>query len=221
MIAFTGGAFVASGVATTGRGGGSAWPERGRGGRISVSLPDGRAARSRRRWAQARPWRRGPGADAGAAVQGARGAARQRRPAADQAAQDANQDVIIAGLVGGGSGGLTPLVFAAREGDIETAKVLLDAGADVNQATEYGWTPLLVATNNRNYKLGALLLERGAESEHRQQGRLDAAVSGDGQPQHRRRRLSGAEAGHGPPRVHQAPAGEGRRPESCRSRKTR
>ena len=28
--------------------------------------------------------------------------------------------------------------------------------------TEYGWTPLLVATNNRNYKLGALLLERGA-----------------------------------------------------------
>ena len=82
--------------------------------------------------------------------------------AARQDAQDANQDVIIAGLVGGGSGGLTPLVFAAREGDIESAKVLLDAGADVNQTTEYGWTPLLVATNNRNYKLGAVLLERGA-----------------------------------------------------------
>jgi ankyrin repeat protein len=82
--------------------------------------------------------------------------------AARQADQDAQQDVILAGLVGGGSGGLTPLVFAAREGDIETAKVLLDAGADVNQPTEYGWTPLLVATNNRNYKLGALLLERGA-----------------------------------------------------------
>ena len=81
--------------------------------------------------------------------------------AAAQADQD-NQDVIVAGLVGGGSGGLTPLVFAAREGDIESAKVLLDAGADVNQTTEYGWTPLLVATNNRNYKLGALLLERGA-----------------------------------------------------------
>jgi len=81
--------------------------------------------------------------------------------AAAQADQD-NQDVIVAGLVGGGSGGLTPLVFAAREGDIESARVLLDAGADVNQTTEYGWTPLLVATNNRNYKLGALLLERGA-----------------------------------------------------------
>jgi ankyrin repeat protein len=82
--------------------------------------------------------------------------------AARQAEQDAQQDVIVAGLVGGGSGGLTPLVFAAREGDIETASVLLDAGADVNQPTEYGWTPLLVATNNRNYGLAAMLLERGA-----------------------------------------------------------
>jgi ankyrin len=82
--------------------------------------------------------------------------------AARQAEQDAQQDVIIAGLVGGGSGGLTPLVFAAREGNVESATVLLDAGADVNQTTEYGWTPLLVATNNRNYKLAAMLLERGA-----------------------------------------------------------
>jgi ankyrin repeat protein len=89
-------------------------------------------------------------------------------PTATQAAQAANdannqQDVIIAGLVGGGSGGLTPLVFAAREGSLEAARVLLDAGAKVNQVTEYGWTPLLVATNNRNYKLGAYLLEHGAD----------------------------------------------------------
>ena len=42
-------------------------------------------------------------------------------------------------------------------------RLLLDAGADVNQATEYGWTPLLTATNNRHYKLGAYLLERGAD----------------------------------------------------------
>jgi ankyrin repeat protein len=91
------------------------------------------------------------------------GAARAAAAAAAQAAEDANQDVIVAGLVGGGSGGLTPLVFAAREGDLETVKVLLDAGADVNQTTEYGWTPLLVATNNRNYKVGAYLLEKGAK----------------------------------------------------------
>jgi uncharacterized protein len=83
-----------------------------------------------------------------------------RAQAADAAA---DQDVVIAGLVGGGSGGLTALVFAAREGDIESATALLDAGADVNQTTEYGWSPLLVASNNRNYRLGAMLIERGAD----------------------------------------------------------
>jgi ankyrin repeat protein len=71
-------------------------------------------------------------------------------------------DVIIAGLVGTGGGGLTALVFAAREGDLESARNLLDAGADVNQTTEYGWTPLLTATNNRHYKLAEHLIERGA-----------------------------------------------------------
>src|SRR5215831_13091815 len=52
-------------------------------------------------------------------------------PTANPEADDA--DVIVAGLVGAGGGGLTPLVFAAREGSIESAKVLLDGGADVNQ----------------------------------------------------------------------------------------
>jgi uncharacterized protein len=59
-------------------------------------------------------------------------------------------------------GQLTPLVYAARANDVETAKVLLAAGADINQTTGYGWSPLLVATQNRYYKLGAYLLERGA-----------------------------------------------------------
>jgi ankyrin repeat protein len=86
-------------------------------------------------------------------------------PAAGEppAAADADDtDVIVAGLVGSGGGGLTALVFAAREGDQESAKYLLDGGADVNQTTEYGWTPLLTATNNRHYKLAQYLLERGA-----------------------------------------------------------
>ena len=58
---------------------------------------------------------------------------------------------------------LTPLIFAAREGDIESARLLLDAGAQINQVTEYGWTPLLTAVNNRNYQLAKLLLEKGAD----------------------------------------------------------
>ncbi len=88
----------------------------------------------------------------------------QPRPAAAPAAPDADDaDIIVAGLVGSGGGGLTALVFAAREGDLESARLLLDAGADVNQTTEYGWTPLLTAVNNRNYKVAALLVERGAD----------------------------------------------------------
>jgi ankyrin repeat protein len=85
------------------------------------------------------------------------------RPAlAAQPDDDSDADVIVSGLVGTGGGGLTALVFAAREGDVESARALLDAGADVNQQTTYGWTPLLTAVNNRNYRLAAHLIERGA-----------------------------------------------------------
>ena len=60
-------------------------------------------------------------------------------------------------------GELTPLVYAVRSNDLDSVKVLLAAGADVNQVTGYGWSPLLVATQNRYYKLGAYLLDHGAD----------------------------------------------------------
>lgn len=60
-------------------------------------------------------------------------------------------------------GGLTALVYAALADDLDSIKALLEAGADVNQVTDYGWSPLLVATQNRYYKLGAYLLEHGAD----------------------------------------------------------
>ena len=59
-------------------------------------------------------------------------------------------------------GGLTALVFAARQGDLDTARILVEAGADVNQVTQYGWTALLTATQNRNYVLASYLLDQGA-----------------------------------------------------------
>ena len=59
-------------------------------------------------------------------------------------------------------GQLTALVYAARANDLESVKTLLAAGADVNQTTGYGWSPLLVATQNRYYKLAAYLLDHGA-----------------------------------------------------------
>ncbi len=89
------------------------------------------------------------------------------RPAFDQVQQPPPQDddseVVVAGLVGSGGGGLSALHLAAREGDIESARALLDGGADVNQVTEYAWTPLLTAINNRNYALASLLLDRSAD----------------------------------------------------------
>jgi ankyrin repeat protein len=59
-------------------------------------------------------------------------------------------------------GGLTPLIYAARANDLESVKALLAAGVDINQVSGYGWSALLVATQNRYYALGAYLLERGA-----------------------------------------------------------
>jgi ankyrin repeat protein len=86
------------------------------------------------------------------------------RPEPVAAPDGDSSEVIVAGLVGTGGGGLTALVFAAREGDLESAKNLLDAGADVNQTTAYGWTPLLTATNNRHYGLAEFLIEHGANA---------------------------------------------------------
>jgi ankyrin repeat protein len=86
----------------------------------------------------------------------------QQTPQQPAQQQEDDSDFIFAGLVGTGGGGLTPLVLAAREGDLESTKLLLSAGADVNQTTEYGWTPLLTATNNRHYRLAEFLIERGA-----------------------------------------------------------
>jgi ankyrin repeat protein len=60
-------------------------------------------------------------------------------------------------------GGLTPLVYAAREGCLECTRILVDSGAAVNQTTAYGWTPLLTATQNRHYKLAAFLLDHDAD----------------------------------------------------------
>ena len=108
-------------------------------------------------------------------------------------------------------GELTPLVYAARAGSIDAARVLLEAGADVNQVTRYGWSPLLAATQNRNYQMGEVPHRARRRRQSRQQGRLDAALPRDRQPQPRGRRLPDAHARHGRSRVHQAAARRGRR----------
>ena len=59
-------------------------------------------------------------------------------------------------------GGQTALHFAVRENDPDSVAALVEAGADVNQVSEFGWTPLLTATQNRIYLIGKYLLEHGA-----------------------------------------------------------
>jgi uncharacterized protein len=107
----------------------------------------------------------GPSGQPPAAAASAEAAGRGRGAgaAATPSGDDDDNEVVFAGLVGSGGGGLTALTFAAREGDVASATALLDAGANVNQTTEYGWTPLLTAVNNRNYRLARVLLDRGAD----------------------------------------------------------
>jgi len=59
-------------------------------------------------------------------------------------------------------GGSTPLLFAARVGDVESARLLIAAGADVNDALPDGVSALMVAAHSGHSALGSLLLEKGA-----------------------------------------------------------
>src|SRR6516164_2276606 len=60
------------------------------------------------------------------------------------------------------SGLLTPLMFAAREGDLECAHLLVAAGADLNAATGDGKTALALAIFNGNYDLASFLVDNHA-----------------------------------------------------------
>ncbi len=59
-------------------------------------------------------------------------------------------------------GGSTPILFAARAGDVETARVLIDAGADPNDAAASGTSTLVIAAHSGHGRLGIYLLEQGA-----------------------------------------------------------
>jgi len=61
------------------------------------------------------------------------------------------------------AGGSTALLFASMSGDIESARLLLDRGADVNDTAADGNSALVVAAFQGNGALARLLLERGAD----------------------------------------------------------
>ena len=60
-------------------------------------------------------------------------------------------------------GGDTALMFAARVGDPDSAKLLVDAGANVNDADAWGVTATVMAAHAGFADLVELLLDRGAD----------------------------------------------------------
>jgi ankyrin repeat protein len=61
-------------------------------------------------------------------------------------------------------GGSTPLLFAARSGDAESARLLIEAGARVDDALPNGMTPLVEAAHSGQQAVAMLLLEKGANA---------------------------------------------------------
>jgi ankyrin repeat protein len=60
-------------------------------------------------------------------------------------------------------GGMTPLLYAARQGCLECVKFLAAGHADLDMADPEGITPLLIATENFNFDIAAYLLKQGAD----------------------------------------------------------
>jgi ankyrin repeat protein len=60
-------------------------------------------------------------------------------------------------------GGLSPLLYAARDGRTESAKILVTAGADLKQADPNGITPLLMAITNDHMETAGYLIDKGSD----------------------------------------------------------
>jgi uncharacterized protein len=60
-------------------------------------------------------------------------------------------------------GSWTPLLYAARQGSLDAARTLVDAGANVNLTDPDGSTALVIAILNGHYDTAAMLTEKGAD----------------------------------------------------------
>lgn len=63
-------------------------------------------------------------------------------------------------------GGLTPLLYAARQGCMECVQALVKAKADPNLGDPDGISPLLVATENFHFDVAVYLMKAGANPNH-------------------------------------------------------
>jgi ankyrin repeat protein len=60
-------------------------------------------------------------------------------------------------------GGMSPLLFAVRDGNVAMTRLLLELGADINQTAGNHTSPLLIALLNGQVALASELLQRGAD----------------------------------------------------------
>ena len=101
-----------------------------------------------------------PAADAGGGRQGGGGRGGGRGGAAAGIAGLTRQFTYAE--LANAQGGLTPLLFSVRQGHLEGATLLLDAGAGVNAPSGSDkTTPLLMAVINGHFDLAGYLLDRG------------------------------------------------------------
>jgi uncharacterized protein len=61
------------------------------------------------------------------------------------------------------SGGLTPLLYAAREGCLDCTRALVEAGARIDAYEPDGVTPLIMAITNAHFDLAAYLIGKGVD----------------------------------------------------------
>ncbi len=66
--------------------------------------------------------------------------------------------------------GDTPLMAAARIGNIEAARILISRGANLNVSNSAGETPLIAAVQRRDLAMTRLLLSQGADPARRDTG---------------------------------------------------
>ena len=59
-------------------------------------------------------------------------------------------------------GAMSALLYAARDGRLDTTRILLAAGADIEQTDANGITPLIIAITNNHPDVARFLIDRGA-----------------------------------------------------------
>lgn len=137
-------------------------PERERSDRAAQQLRNRRVAALRAAEQPARGG--GAAAPAGGRGSGGGGGRGNAAEGGGRSPADSTNRSLSYGELVGNKGGLTPLLFAARQGNTQSVLALLKAGASINQVSSGDHTsPLLMATLNGHFDLARLLLERGAD----------------------------------------------------------